>query len=174
MKPCPIMAMFSVRVVIVPAVLHGLDGPACLVQIYRLLAEVRLVSHMTGGRGMMSKDNILRRHLARAHALEEGPQVRLHIVGRVRAFVDDVLINQFLPHRRIVLRMPFLRVFSTHRVREAEGIITRRTVASGLWNMCNGSPGDFKDALRSHQTNGFWRFRSERQAHVNRSLAVIE
>src|SRR5205814_2360222 len=57
-----------------------LDGVRCLVPAHRTLAKVRLVGEMAGKRRVVAEDDILHHRFARAHRLEEVPEVRAQVV----------------------------------------------------------------------------------------------
>src|SRR5271168_2055858 len=70
-----------------------LDGFRSLVPRYGTFAEVRLVGHVAGDRGVVAEDRIFCHGLTRLDRLEKHVEVRTHVVPVV-AVVDHVIVDR--------------------------------------------------------------------------------
>src|ERR1035437_3037147 len=94
-----------------------LNGSACLIPMHCLLTVIRFIGHVASQCRVMAEYRVFYDGLARAHGLEECPQMGLHVVV-IRPLERNRFRHRLLTELRIVLLVPLLLVGFAHGVRE--------------------------------------------------------
>src|SRR5215472_2193522 len=127
----------------------GLDGAGASVPgDGYAAAEIGLVGHVAGQRGVVAENGVFRERLAGFDRREKRPQVRLHVV-KVIALISVILEERLLADLRIVFLVPLLKVGFAHRLGIAVRVIAGSGVFAALWIVSDAELGNFENAVRT-------------------------
>src|SRR5512132_3379543 len=87
---------------------------------------------MAGQRRVMAEQGVFGDGLARLYGLEERPEMWSQVVPIIAFVGFDNRGDGFLTGRRIVLLVPLVDVFLTHRARKPVGVVAGGSVFSAL------------------------------------------
>src|SRR5260370_13028081 len=137
------------------------------------IAEIGLVGHVAGQRGVVAEDGVFGDLLVVAHALEKSPEVRFFFVPGSAA-IGESLPDGFLAGLGVVVLVPFLRIRFAHLSRIAGGVIAGGFVFAGLREIGDGVFGDFEDALGALEAINFRGIATEIEAEIDGRAAIVE
>src|SRR5713226_10112810 len=106
------------------------------------LAEIGLVGHVAGQRGVVAEDGVFGDLLVVAHALEKSPEVRFFFVPGSAAIVE-AFSDGFFAGLGVVVLVPLFQISVAQRLRIAGSVIAGRLVFAGLREIGDGVFGDF-------------------------------